>query len=175
MSEETLEATGAVGEVKKEKKLIENITRGRMPIAVVAQIRFGNDSALPTKTLADLYGTTVGKIDDIKKNRNFAYVTDEFRPTTQMKADGVEWLQRHHKFAEGSVDAQIVELEKTPEATTEDAAAFDAVRKAVRAQEPKTKTGEIADAGGGNRKPGGKTKAPKAEVVTAVDADDLLN
>jgi len=176
MSEETMEVTGAVGEVKKEKKLIENITRGRMPIAVVAQVRFGKNSRDSTKSLADLYGTTVGKIDDIKKNRNFAYVTESFRPTAQMKADGIEWLQRHHKYEAGAVDALIVELENTEEASVEDAAAFAEVKKAARAQEPKTKTGEVADAGGGNRRQDKKAKkAPKNEETVAANAEDLLS
>jgi hypothetical protein len=174
-NEVEVEVTGAVGEVKKEKQLIPNITRGRMPIAVVAQVRFGKNSADSVKSLADMYGTTVGKIDDIKKNRNFAYVTEDFRPTAQMKADGLEWLQRHHKFEDGAVDALIVELESTPEATTEDAAAFAEVKKSARAQEPKTKTGEVADAGGGNRTKGNKkAKAPKEETVVEANADDLL-
>ena len=50
-----------------------NIIQGRMPVAVVHLARFGNTKALATKDMAAQFGTTVGKVDDIKKNRNFAY------------------------------------------------------------------------------------------------------
>ncbi len=157
------------------KKLIIN---GRMPVAIVAQIRFGNDKDEATKTLADKYGTTVGKIDDIKKNRNFAYVTADFKPTAEMKAAGVTWLKSHPYFDAAGVDKLIVELDATPEATVEDAAAFETVRQAARGQSPTTKTGETADAGGGNRRTPRKAKetAPKTESAASAAAtgDALL-
>lgn len=171
-----LPVTGAVGEgAPKEKQLIPNITRGRMPIAVVAQVRFGDQKGESTKALADMFGTTVGKIDDIKKNRNFSYVTSSFKPTAAQKAEGIEWLKRHHKFAEGAVDKLILELEKMEEPTAEEAAAFAATKTAARGQEPKTKEGEVADAGGGNRRGGKKVKAAPAEEAQAASADDLLS
>jgi hypothetical protein len=181
---EELPVTGAVGEgapeVKKEKQLIPDIIRGRMPIAVVAQVRFGANKDGAVKALATLYGTTVGKIDDIKKNRNFAYVTDAFKPTAAQKAEGIAWLQKHVAFDKGAVDALIVELEKAEEPTAEEAAAFSAVKTAARGQNTTTKTGEVADAGGGNNIKGNakKNKAAKvapAEGTQAASADDLLS
>lgn len=174
----------AVGETpiteKKEKQLIPDIIRGRMPIAVVAQVRFGANKDDATKTLATLYGTTVGKIDDIKKNRNFAYVTDAFKPTRAQKDEGIAWLQKHVNFEKGSVDALIMELEKAEEPTIEEASAFAAIKTAARGQNVTTKTGEVADAGGGNNIKGNakKNKAAKAapaETTSAVSAEDLLN
>lgn len=166
------------GAVEKAKKVVEPavIIRGRMPVAVVAQVRFGKNSADGTKSLATLYGTTVGKVDDIKKNRNFAYVTEDFRPTAQQKADGIEWLKRHVDFEKGAVDAIILELETSPEATEEEAATFLSARTAARGQVEKTKTGEVADAGGGNRTKGKKAKKEKVETqVEPADGDDLLS
>ena len=72
-----------------EKKVNPNIIHGRMPVAVVAQIRFGNNKGDSTKELAAMYGTTVGKIDDIKKNRNFAYVGADFKPTQEQIDQGL--------------------------------------------------------------------------------------
>jgi len=122
-----------------------------------------------------MYGTTVGKIDDIKKNRNFAYVTADFKPTAAMKEEGVAWLQRHPKFSTGSVDAVIVELENTPEAEESDAAAFAAARTAARAQPTVTKEGEpVVDAGGGNRRKPRKSKNVEDVATDESTADALL-
>jgi hypothetical protein len=162
--------------VAVEKKVNPNIINGRMPVAVVAQVRFGNNKGDATKALADLYGTTVGKIDDIKKNRNFAYVDATFKPTAAQKEEGVAWLQRHPKYSEGVVDAVITELETTAEASDEEATAFAAIRTAARGQPTTTKEGAVADAGGGNRREARKSKKVKAtaEVDAGSTADALL-
>lgn len=170
MSEQTENTAVAATEEKAEKAVNVNIIRGRMPIAVVAQVRFGKNKADSNKALADLYGTTVGKVDDIKKSRNFAYVTAEFKPTQGQIDEGIAWLQRHPKFSTGSVDAVIVELETTPVATVEDAAAFEAARVAARGQSTTTKTGEVADGGGGNRRAPRKSKKAADAVEGAGEA-----
>lgn len=166
--------TSTAVEAAVEKKINTAIINGRMPVAVVAQIRFGNNKGDATKALADMYGTTVGKIDDIKKNRNFAYVTADFKPTAAMKEEGVAWLQRHPKFSTGSVDAIITELETAPEAEEADAAAFAAARTAARGQPVTTKEGEVADAGGGNRRQPRKGRKSDAAAVDAVATGDAL-
>lgn len=148
----------------KTRAVNSAIINGRMPVAVVAQIRFGKNKGDATKALADMYGTTVGKIDDIKKGRNFAYVGADFKPTAAMIEEGVAWLQRHPKFSTGSVDAIITELETTTVATEAEAAAFEAARVAGRGQSMTTKTGEVANAGGGNRR---KARGAKAEAAPA--------
>jgi hypothetical protein len=145
-------------------KVVAEIIRGRMPIAVVHQIRFGDQKGEATKTLATMFGTTVGKIDDIKKNRNFSYVTATFVPTQAQKDEGIAWLQKHPKFSDGSVDKLINELEATPVATAEDAAAFEAIRTAARGQKATNADGTAIAAGGGNR-----TKAPKKATAAPVE------
>jgi hypothetical protein len=158
-----------------EKKVNPNIINGRMPVAVVAQIRFGNNKGDATKELAAMYGTTVGKIDDIKKNRNFAYVGADFKPTQEQIDQGLEWLKRHPKWSTGEVDKVITELENTQVATAEEAAKFEADRVAARGQTVTTKDGAVADGGGGNRrKPKGKKAEAAAEVVDGATADALL-
>lgn len=157
-------------EVKEVKTPVE-IIRGRMPVAIVYLARFGNSKDLATKAAADKFGTTVGKIDDIKKNRNFAYVTEAFRPTAEQKAQGIEWLKRHPNYDAQEVDTLVNELEAIPEATADEAAAFEAARVAARGQNAKTKSGETADAGGGNNRK--KSKKAKEEAPAA-SGDALL-
>ena len=174
----------------QETKVVETakvktpIINGRMPVAVVAQIRFGNDKGEATKVLAQKYGTTVGKIDDIKKNRNFAYVTADFAPTEAQINEGLEWLQRHPDFHTGTVDPIILELESTPVATPEQAAAFEVARGAARGTSVKTKEGDVADGGGGNRRKArgkkveaaveGEAAMVEAAMAEAPSGDDLL-
>lgn len=159
----------STNETPVEKAPPKEIIRGRMPVAVVALARFQHkDDA--TKALADSFGTTVGKIDDIKKNRNFAYVTADFKPTDAQVADGVAWLKRHPTGA----DALIAELEALPRASEAEAAAFEATRSAARGQSPTTKEGETADAGGGNRKGGKKKDKAPAATGEGASGDALL-
>ena len=145
------------------------IIRGRMPVAVVALARFGSLKDQPTKVKAEAFGTTVGKIDDIAKNRNFAYVTADFRPTEQQKADGVAWLERHPT---GAADL-IAELQAVETANADQAAAFESLRAANRGQSSKTKDGEDANAGGGNRR-GKKSKTEAAAPEGAAATGDAL-
>lgn len=146
------------------------IIRGRMPVSVVALARFGSQKDTATKAAAEAFGTTVGKIDDIRKNRNFAYVTADFRPTEQQKADGIAWLERHPS---GAKDL-IAELKAVEVATAEQAAAFESVRAANRGQSNKTKEGGEADAGGGNRRNGNGKKGDKP-ASTGDTAGSLLS
>ena len=162
---------GAEGVEKKAKVLIPDIIRGRMPIAVVAMVRFGDQKGGETKDLATMFGTTVGKITDIKKNSTFAYLPPTFKPTAQQKADGIAWLQRHVGYKDGAVDKLINELEKTKEATAAEAAEIEAVRAKAKGQVPKTKEGKTADGGGGNR--AGK-KAEAAPAGPKPTAKELL-
>ena len=153
------------------------IIRGRMPVAVVYLARYGNKKSDATKTKADKFGTTVGKIDDIAKGRNFAYVTEAFHPTQEQKDQAMEWLKRHPHYDAQNVDELVNELEAISVATPEEAAAFEAARVAARGQTPKTKEGETANGGGGNNrggKKGGKKGSGEAAAAPAADASALL-
>ena len=154
-----------------------NIIQGRMPVAVVHLLRFGSTKGAATKELATNFGTTVGKVDDVKKNRNFAYVTEEIKFTQAQIDEGVEWLKRHPKYDEAGVDALVVELENYTQATDEEAAAFEAARTAARGQPTKTKDGEVANGGGGNRR-GRKKKVEEVVEEAAAEepsAEDLID
>jgi hypothetical protein len=166
-----VEVKGAVAPAKKAPVGPDpNIVRGRMPIAVVAQIRFGNDKAEKAAMKAALYGTTVGKIVDVEKSANFAYVTATFKPTQAMIDEGIAYLKKHPKYNEGFVDKQISELEKTTVATEAEAAAFADVRKANRGQATTKKDGTPAAAGGGNNRGKKKEKAAPADAAVAGQA-----
>ncbi len=147
-----------------------NIIQGRMPVSVVHLLRFGNSKGGATKDLAAKAGTTVGKIDDIKKNRNFAYVVEDTRFTQAQIDEGLEWLKRHPKYDESGVDALVVELESYTVATEDEAKAFEAARTAARGQPTKTKEGEVANGGGGNRR-GKKAKKEDAEKPAETPAE----
>ena len=154
-----------------------NIIQGRMPVAVVHLLRFGNSKGGATKDLAAKFGTTVGKVDDVKKNRNFAYVVEDTRFTQAQIDEGCEWLKRHPKYDESGADALVVELEGYTVATDEEAKAFEAARTAARGQPTKTKDGEVANGGGGNRR-GKKKKAEEAaseEAQAESSAADLID
>ena len=153
-----------------------NIIQGRMPVAVVHLARFGNTKGNATKDLAVQFGTTVGKIDDIKKNRNFAYVVADTKFTEAQIAEGIEWLKRHPKHDEAKTDDLVVELDGYARATEDEAKAFEAARTAARGQPTKTKEGEVANGGGGNRR-GKKAKNEEAaaEPVAEPTAADLID
>ena len=164
MTETTNEVVAAVAKTPVE------IIRGRMPVAIVYLARCGNMKADSTKVKADKFGTTVGKIDDIAKNRNFAYVTETFRPTDEQKKQGFDWLKRHPSYDAQNVDTLVNELDAIPVATPEEAAAFEAARAGARGQNAVTKEGETANAGGGNQRK--SKKAAKADAEA--DASALL-
>ena len=156
-----------------------DIIQGRMPVAVVHLLRFGSNKNDATKALAEKAGTTVGKIDDIKKNRNFAYVTEGIKFNDEQIAEGIEWLKRHPKYDDKNVDDLVNELESYTRGTPEEIEAFAKARTEARGQPTKTKDGEVADGGGGNRRKG-KAKKEKAAyegeaVAEAADADALLS
>ena len=140
-----------------------NIIQGRMPVAVVHLARFGSTKGASTKDMAAQFGTTVGKVDDIKKNRNFAYVVEATKFTDAQIAEGVEWLKRHPNYDEAKADDLVLELDGYERASDEEAKAFEAARTAARGQPTKTKEGEVADGGGGNRR---TKKSKQSDVVT---------
>lgn len=147
------------------------IVRGRMPAVIVFMIRFGNNKDEKTAALAQMFATTVGKIDDIRKNRNFAYVTANFKPTQALVDEGIAFLQQHPNYSNGSVDPLINELNSLPLATDEEAKAFEEAKTNARGQSRTTKDGEVADAGGGNRRGDKKPKAKAKAADTADTAD----
>jgi hypothetical protein len=180
MSEETVMEPTAVGETpaaEKKAPVLANIIRGRMPVGIVYIVRF-NHKDEKVSDLAKAFGTTTGKIVDVLQNNNFGYVKEDFKPTAAQVAESVAWIQRHPDFEKGAADTIILELEGLTLAGDTEAAAFLAARVAARGTSVTTKTGEIADGGGGNNIKGNakkNQKKAKEEVAGGVaSAEELL-
>lgn len=180
-TENAVTAATAATEAKKEAPKKVDIIRGRMPVAMVYAVRFGNLAEGPADKQR-LFATTVGKIYDIEKMRNFGYVTEDVKFTQEQIDEGIEWIEHHPEFEEQGAQKVVDYLKKLPIASEEEAAKFEEVRKASRGQNTKTKDGEKADAGGGNRRKA-KAKTKKEEQAAAdeaaaeqteASADDLL-
>lgn len=71
-----------------ENKL--DIINGRLPLALVYAIRF-KEVGKPTGETAKKYGTSVGKVFDIVKGRNFGYVTEGYKPSADEVAAANAW------------------------------------------------------------------------------------
>ena len=157
------------------------IIRGRIALAIVFLIRFVEPAEAGTKALAEKYGTTVGKIDDIRKNRNFAYVTEDVKFTEDQIKEAVTYIAAHEDSDHAVVVTDM--LNALPIATAEEAEAFASVKRKAGGQPRTDAEGNVIQSGGGNRQKSGKKKAePAAETeevaATASDepeADDLLD
>lgn len=151
------------------------IVRGRLPLVFVHAVRFNAEiQPMGNKDLAAKLGTSVGKIFDIRKGRNFSYVDASFKPTADDVASAKNWIEQVGSQNAKGVSAQgdralmqklLADCEKGGLATAEEAAAFSAARTSTRA--PKAVAGATAS-----------TKAPATEKVgetAGATADDLLS
>ena len=138
MSEENQAATDEGGDNRAS-----GIARGRMAAALVYVIKFneeGSDSEIAAK-----YCTTPGKINDIRKDRNFKYVTKEMRFTADEVKDAKD---RFH--ASVNADNSTVASDKREDAVTGAHAALDKLETVAVSQ--------LTDARASERKPRGKNK-----------------
>lgn len=157
------------------------IIRGRIALAIVFLIRFVEPAEAGTKALAEKYGTTVGKIDDIRKNRNFAYVTEDVKFTEEQIKEAVNYIAAHEDADHAVVVTDM--LNDLPIATAEEAEAFANVKRKAGGQPRTDAEGNVIQSGGGNRQKSGKKKAePAAETEEAApanadepEAEDLLD
>lgn len=120
---------------------VQDIIRGRMPLPIVALIKFdekGTDGEVAKK-----YRTTNGKVSDIRKNRNFGYVTEDFKPTQEMVDAAKVYAEQ---LDDESVLAAVNDFEI---ATPEEAAAFAEGRKGSRSKSTPATTTAAEDAGEG--------------------------
>ena len=101
------------------------IIRGRMPLAIVAMIKFG-ETDLTDGACAAKFRTTNGKVSDVRKNANFGYISEEYIPSADDIAKAVV-------YAEQLEDKSVAEvLGKMKPATKEQTDTFDTSRKATR-------------------------------------------
>ena len=149
--------------VKKAPQII----RGRIALAIVYLIRFVEAAETGTKALAEKYGTTVGKVDDIRKNRNFAYVTEDVRFTQEQIQEGINFIAQHEDPDSAVVVTDM--LNALEVATPEQAEAFAGTRRKAGAQPRTDAEGNVIEAGGGNRQP--KSKKQLAKEAAAAEAE----
>jgi hypothetical protein len=162
----------AAVEVKEPK--LANIVRGVIPHTLVYAIRFLHADKKEAE-LAKMFGTTTGKVADIRKLRNFGYITEDFLPTQEQKDQAIAWLKQVPDYDTVGTDAAVTEVEKLGIATAEQAAAFLEGRRASRNVTPKAPKEPAAEGEAAEAKPAKAPKAKKngskAEAAPASDAD----
>jgi hypothetical protein len=153
------------------------IVRGRLPLIFVHAVRFDKVlNSMGNKDLAAKFGTSVGKIFDIKKGRNFAYVTEGFKPTGEDVAAAKTWINQvgaaNAKGLNATGDKTLMQTtldayEARGLATAEDAAAFAAAKAKAKegGAEPAVASG-ASGASGASATPKAP-KAPKAKPAQA--------
>jgi hypothetical protein len=156
---EEIESTEAAGAAETVEAPAIEIIRGRMPLAIVHQIRFSEPEDVTDAELAAKYRTTNGKISDVRKNRNFAYLTKD-------DVFSEDELHAAANFADklSGTDADDVNeaISKMVVGSPEQLAARDETRKASR----KPRGAESAVAAG-------VTTDGDEENVTADDVGDV--
>lgn len=152
------------------------IVRGRLPLIFVHAIRFDEViSKMSNKDGAAKFATSVGKVFDIKKGRNFGYVDANFKPTAEDVAAAEGWIaQVGAENAKGlkavgdtTVMTQVLDQYKARGlATAEEAAAFSAARTSTRKPAEKKEGGEKSPAAS-------TTEAAQGSAANA--GDELLS
>ena len=121
-----------------------DILNGRMPLPIVYAIRFQEDAGAKNSDLAKKYGTSVGKVFDIRKGSNFSYIDKDYKPSaeelaaarahittgTSTKGSDLKTLGGNPEAIEAFLAAQTV-------ATPEEVAARGWVIKQVGVAKPK--------------------------------------
>lgn len=148
-------AAPAEGTVKKRapKTNLLDIARGRLPLMFVHSIRF-KETAGNAET-AKKYATSVGKVFDIKKGRNFGYVNDTFKPTQEDIAAAQKWADEASKHGGDKGALGDVIASYTP-ATADEAKAQAAAITAARSKQP----GQAAQAPAQGTQPAQAAKGP---------------
>ena len=145
-----------------------DILNGRMPLPIVYAIRFQEDAGAKNSDLAKKYGTSVGKVFDLRKGSNFSYIDKDYKPSaeelaaarahittgTSTKGSDLKTLGGNPEAIEAFLAAQTV-------ATPEEVAARGWVIKQVGVAKPKDPNA-----------PAAAPKAPKAaKAAKAAKAD----
>lgn len=177
------EAAAAATEAARKRAAPSNflpIVRGRLPLIFVHAIRFDAViKAMSNKDQATKFATSVGKAFDIRKGRNFGYVTEDFKPTTDDVAQAEAWIKQIGEANAKSLvavgDKALLQkvLDQYKErglATAEEAAKFSAARTSTRAAKPAGTPAAALPAAG----VGAGAASEGAQTASAKAADDLL-
>ena len=174
-------AAGAAAEARKRAPAANflPIVRGRLPLLFVHALRFDKVLlALGNKDAATKFATSVGKVFDIRKNRNFAYITESYKPSAEDVTAAEAWIAQvggqNAKGQPASGDKVLMqrvldEYKARGLATADDVAALTAARGQAR------KTAEPA-AGAASTPAATLPGATEAtQTAAAGAADDLLS
>lgn len=144
---------------------ILNIVNGKLPLVLGFLIRF-KETGTNAET-AKKYCTSVGKVFDLKKGRNFGYLTEAYKPSADEVAAGKAWLTKttakgqDFKTAGGDVEGITKAIDALGVATPEEVAARNWVTRTVG---QKAATGTAPVAGGS-----AAAAAPAAAAAKAGD------
>lgn len=117
--------TDAKAAEPKEKKPVIEIIRGRMPLPIVHMIKFGTEGETDG-AIAAKYRTTNGKVSDVRKDRNFGYVKEDYKPSKDM-------IEKAKIYADQLDDKSVIKAVNALKPADEaQQAAFDEARKASR-------------------------------------------
>jgi Asp-tRNA(Asn)/Glu-tRNA(Gln) amidotransferase C subunit len=133
-------------ETKKEtKKAAVEIIRGRMALPLVYLVKFKLDD-MTVSTLAAALRTTVGKINDIRKNANFKYVQEDYKPS---EADIEAALARLEQCEAGEIVDMVKQLGAVDQAKRDEILqAHKPARKPRKKKDEATETTETAETDG---------------------------
>ncbi len=147
------------------------IVSGKLPQLFVHAIRFRETGS--NSEIAKRYATSVGKVFDIKKGRNFSYITEDWKPT-QADVDAAQgWIKRlnednkHGLSPQGDanhMETVTVQYLERGLATAEEVMAQDATRASTRA--PRKPRAAKAEASSGSQS--------VQDDLVDLTADDLL-
>lgn len=180
---EALAAAGEAASAEARKRAAASnflpIVRGRLPLVFVHAVRFDPViGAMSNKDTASKFATSVGKVFDIKKGRNFAYVDASYKPSAEDLAAAQAWIdQIGAENAKGlsaigdkALMVKVLEQYKAGGlATAEDIAKLTALRGAARV------TKAAAPATGVLAAKGPKTEKQELTTADVGTADDLLS
>lgn len=154
------------------------IVRGRLPLLFVHAVRFDKVlNPMSNKDLAAKLGTSVGKVFDIKKGRNFGYVNEAFKPSAEDIAAAEAWLAQVgatnakglNAVGDKALVQGIIDQYKTRGlASAEEAAKFSADRTASRPARAPAVAGAPAAAAG-------LPASTEVQAAQSGAADDLLS
>jgi hypothetical protein len=139
------------GSTEKRKRApktnLLDIVRGRMPLPLVAAIRFVVKSDVSNAEVAKIFGTSVGKVFDIRKGRNFEYVTKDYKPGESDLAEAKKWAAEAMKH--GGDEAKILAaVEQLGTASPEEAKAQAEKITAARSKGPRQPKAKSTEGGG---------------------------
>ena len=154
-----------------------DILNGRMPLPIVYAIRFQEDAGAKNSDLAKKYGTSVGKVFDIRKGSNFGYIDKDYKPSaeelaaarahittgTSTKGSDLKTLGGNPEAIEAFLAAQTV-------ATPEEVAARGWVIKQVGVAKPKDPNAPAAAAAAAAKPAKGKGKAAENKPAPTAGA-----